>query len=416
MTYRLISAFGLFVMIALAWGLSENRAKVNWRLTGWALALQLGLGLILFPTGFDDRIFVWVDKLFGVITTSSKAGAAFLFGSLTESFTLTEIAVEGAQGAFTVNATIAFHVLPIIIFVSCLAAILYHLRVIQAGVKAMSWLMARTLKTSGAETFGAALLVFLGVESMPTLRGYLQSMTRSELCTVMTVFMSTVAADVMVIYATFGAAPGHLLAASLMSAPAAILISKLMVPETDTPQTAGAASVDVPVESHNIFDAASRGASQGLYLALNVGAILIAFIALIALLNTILAALHLAAIETIFGWLFYPFAFLLGVPKEDIASVAQLLGTKTTSNEFIAYMNMSAMIENGQLQPRSIAIATYALCGFANPGSLGILLAALSGLIPDRRKEITELSIKSFIGGTLAVFMTACIAGMLIVV
>lgn len=414
MEYRFISAAGLGVMIGLAWLLSENRSKVSWRLVGWALSLQVGLGLLIFPTGFGTLLFDGVESVFGAITTASKAGSSFLFGNLTEVILFNPGAVQGAEGLYIINAVLAFHVLPIIIFVSCLAAILYHLRVVQAAVRLMTWLMTRSLKTSGAETFGAALLIFFGIEAMPTLKGYLKTMTRSELCTLMTVFMATVAADVMVIYATFGAEPGHLLAASLMSAPAAILIAKLLVPETETPVTRGATKVEVPVESHNLVDAAARGASQGLQLALNVGALLIAFVSLIALINLILQSLTPYSFEELVSWIFYPFAFLMGVPREDIGSVAQLLGTKTVLNEFIAYAKMDGMVQSGTLHPRSVVIATYALCGFANPGSLGILIAGLAGLVPERRKDITQLGIKAFIGGTLAVFMTACIAGIFV--
>lgn len=411
---RLISFGGLLIMILIAWGFSENRKQVPWRLVVYALGLQAILAVLVLRTGFGQAFFEWVRSGFVLITDASLQGSTFLFGNLTQVFVLSEDAVLGAHAPLVINGVVAFKVLPIVIFVSALGAVLYHLHVIQALVRLMSWLMSRTLKTSGAETFGASILVFLGIESMPTLKGYLADMTRSELCTIMTVFMATVAADVMVIYANFGAEPGHLLAASLMSAPAAILIAKLLVPETETPRTQDASVIPVQVESHNLIDAAARGASEGLSLALNIGALLIVFVSMIYLLNVILSALIGITFTQIMGWVFYPFALVMGVPREDVGLVAQLLGTKTVVNEFIAYSDMNTMIEAGKLSPRSITIATYALCGFANPGSLGILIAGLSGLVPERRREITQLGIKSFIGGTLAVFMTACFAGMLI--
>jgi CNT family concentrative nucleoside transporter len=217
----------------------------------------------------------------------------------------------------------------------------------------------------------------------------------------------------MVVYANFGAEPGHLLAASLMSAPAAILISKLMVPETEEPETRGTVRVKVPVESHNVLDAAARGTGEGLHLALNVGAMIIAFIGIVYLLDLLLSALTGLTFVGVMGYVFRPFAFLLGVPSKDVATVAELLGTKTVLNEFLAYFSLSQLPEDA-LSPRSRMVATYALCGFANPGSLGILIAGLTGIVPERRKDIVQLGLKAFVGGTLACFMTACVAGILL--
>lgn len=413
MTYRLISAAGLLVMIALAWGLSENRRKVDWRLVATALGLQFALAVVVLRTKMGERFFVAVNKAFSIVSEASNEGAQFLFGNLTKSFTLADSAVLDVEGPLFINGVVAFSVLPVVIVVSCMAGILYHLRVIQFLVRMMSAVMRRTLRTSGAESLGVALLVFLGIESMPTLKGYLRFMTRSELLTVMTAFMATVAADVSLIYASFGAEPGHILAASLMSAPAAILIAKIMLPETDTPRTLGAGGLEIEVESTNVVDGAARGASEGLTLALNIGGLLIAFISVTYLINISFTAVIGYSFTEMMGWFFTPFAFLMGIPTEDIAAVGQLLGTKTVINEFIAYADLNTLIENGTLSPRSITIATYALCGFANPGSLGILLACLAGLVPDRRKDIMSLGFKSLIAGTLAVFMTACIAGIL---
>ena len=413
MSYRLMSAVGLVAMIGIAWLLSENRRRVDWRLVGIGVALQFALGLLVLRTPFGERFFEIVRAGFIFITEASDEGARFVFGNLTKSFTLTEEAVIGAEGPLFINGVVAFSVLPTIIVVSCLAGVLYHLRVIQFFVRMMAWLMQRTLRTSGAETFAASLLVFLGIESMPTVKGYLRTMTRSELLTVMSAFMATVAASVSLIYATFGAEPGHILAASLMSAPAAILIAKLMVPETEVPVTQGTARVEVEVESHNVMDGAARGASDGVMLALNVGGLLIAFISLMFMINAGFSWIFGMSFTEIMGWVFRPFAFLMGVPREDIGAVGQLLGTKTILNEFVAYADMKTMIDAGTLSPRSVTIATYALCGFANPGSLGILIAGLAGLAPERRKDVTQLGIKSLVAGTLAVFMTACVAGML---
>ncbi|NIA16648.1 MAG: NupC/NupG family nucleoside CNT transporter [Nitrospiraceae bacterium] len=397
---RLISLAGLFVMLALAWLLSENRRKVPWRIVLWGLALQLIFGLLVLRTAFGRTFFDHVRAAFGILTDATKEGAGFVFGNLPVNY--------------DIGAIIAFQVLPVIIFVSSLAAILHHLRITQFVVRTLAYAMRRTMKTSGAETFGASLLVFLGIESLTAIRVYLRDMTRSELCTLMTTFMATIAASVMVAYASFGAEPGHLLAASLMSAPAAILISKIMVPEQDKPKTSGDAPITVPVESHNVVDAAARGASDGLMLALNVGAMLIAFIGLIYLIDLAVARVTGSTFPEIMGWVFRPFAFLMGVPRADIAEVAQLLGKKTVLNEFLAYADLKGFIDAGTLSPRGVTIATYALCGFANPGSLGILLGAMTGMIPERRAEVVNLGLRAFIGGTLACFTTACMAGLLL--
>ena len=394
---RLISFLGLFVFLFVAWLLSENRWRVNWRLVIWGLGLQFLFAIAFLWTPLKGPVFRGMSKVVDVLTESTLEGANFVFGT------------ELPQ-----TVTLAFQVLPVIIFVSALSAILYHLRVIQVAVRSIAWLMRRTLKTSGAETLGAALLIFVGIEASSAIRTYLRNMTRSELCTVMTTFMATIAGSVMVIYAKMGAQAGHLLAASIMSAPAAIVISKIMVPETTAPETAGDVSIELDVESHNLLDAAARGTSVGLQMALNVGAMLIVFIGLVHLLDMLLNVTVGTSFETIMSYVFYPFAFLMGVPGGDVSQVAQLLGTKTVINEFLAYVDLQAAIQHNVLQPRSIMIATYALCGFANPGSIGIMIAGLDTLIPERRVEVSALSIKAFIGGTLACFITASIAGALL--
>ena len=239
-------------------------------------------------------------------------------------------------------------------------------------------------------------------------------MTRSELCTLMTTFMATIAGSVMVVYAALGAEAGHLLTASLLSAPAAILISKLLVPETGEPETRGEGRIRASVDTHNVIDAAAKGTSEGLHIALNVGALVLVFIALIYLLNLILDGLIGFTFIDVMGYIFRPFALLLGIPWRDAGAVGELLGTKTVMNEFVAYLSLQSLITAGELSRRSIMIATYALCGFANPGSLGIAIGVLTGLVPERRRDIVQLGVKSFIGGTLACFMTACVAGILL--
>ncbi len=421
---RGISVLGLVAMLSVAWLLSENRRSVAWRVVAWGVGLQFAFAVLVLRTRFGRLIFEGVKAGFDLITEASNAGAAFVFGNLHRVLLFDEAAVIGETGPESVSpliisAVVAFQVLPVIIFVSALSAMLQHVGVVQLVVRAMAWVMRRTLKTSGAETFGTALLAFLGIESCSAIASYMKDMTRSEVFTLMTGFLATIAVSVMVAYAGFGAEPGHLLAASIMSAPAALVMAKLLVPETHTPQTRGAEHIEIPVESRNLFDAASRGGGIGLTMALNVGAMLIVFVGLIHLLDFGVIAVTGVFTESgltttqIIGWVFRPFALLMGVPAADVPTVGELLATKSVFNEFLAYEAMQEQIAAEALQERSITIATYALCGFANPGSLGILLGALAALIPDRRDEVAALCVKAYLAGTLACFSTACVAGIL---
>ncbi len=397
MSPRWVSLFGLFVMLFLAWALSERRNAVPWRVLFWGIGLQFAIGAVLLPTRLKLAAFAWAGKVTDVLTAASLEGAGFVFGDL---------AKDPSYGSL-----VAFQVLPVIIFVSALSGVLYHFHFIQAAVRMATWLMRRTLKTSGAETVGAVLLVLLGIESIAVIRAYVKSMTRSELCTIMTAFMATIAGSVMVVYAGFGAEPGHLLTASLMSAPAAIAISKLLVPELEHPATAGYVRIYLPVESHNFVDAAARGTSQGLSLALNVGAMLIAFLGLVYVADLLFGAVTGYTFKETVGWFFRPFAILMGAPRADARILGELLGTKTVLNEFLAYVDLQA-VEG--LSDRGRMIATYALCGFANPGSLGILIAGMTSIAPERQKDIVQLGFRAFAGGTLACFATACVAGVLL--
>jgi len=399
-TLRLISAFGLLVMLAIAWSLSENRKAISWRLVAWGLALQFAIALAVLKTPLRDAIFPQAEAAVNVLTDATLAGASFVFGKLPTD-----------QG---IGAIFAFQVLPVIIFVSALSAVLHHLRVIQTIVGVIAWLMQRTLKTSGAETFCAALQIFLGIEASTAVRAYIERMTRSELCVIMTTYMGTIAGSVMVVYSTFGAEAGHLLTASFMTAPAAILLAKILVPETEKPITAGGEKIQVPVETHNIVDAAAHGTAQGLQMALHVGATLIVFIGLVYLLDLIFQSITGTTFVDTLGYVFRPVAWLLGIPSQDVAEVAKLLGKKTVLNEFVSYLDLKVLIETNAISQRSITIATYALCSFANPGSIGITLAGLDAIAPSRRADVAKLCFKAFVGGALASLMTACIAGVIL--
>ena len=333
-------------------------------------------------------------------------------------------------GASYSPANFAFFVLPSIIFFGALSAVLEYWGVIPAVVRALGWALRQALGVSGAESLAAAANVLAGQTEAPLLvRRYLDRMTDSELMSVMTGGFATVAGGVLVAYYSMGIDPGQLLTASLLSAPAALLLAKLMRPETDVPETAGGAEIDRPIAYHNALDAASAGAAEGVKLAINVGAMLIAFLGLIALANILLGALGGAADEACgwFGlrlldpdwtlekglsWLFRPVAWALGVPAGDRAAVAELLGVKTVLNEFLAYDSLSKMTD-AELSPRGRMIAVYALCGFANLSSVGIQMGALAFLAPNRRASVAALAFKAMIAGTLAAFLTACVAGML---
>jgi CNT family concentrative nucleoside transporter len=380
---RLISVGGLAVMLGIAWAISENRRKFPRRIFLWGIGLQVVLAFIVLRTEAGRVLFDGVRFMVDDVIESSDAGAKLLFGSLIKDQ--------------TIGAVMAFHVLPIIIFISAISAIL------------MAWVMHKTMKISGAEALASALLVFLGIEATTAIREYILKMTRSEIFVIMTAFMATIAGSVMVIYMTFGADPGHLLTASLMSAPAAIVIAKIMIPETDKPVTAGSVEFRPPKTTVNLVDAAATGASQGLKLALNIGAMLIAFVGLVYLVNLALGVVGLK-LEEMMGWVFYPFALAMGISPDDAQTASQLLGVKTVLNEFLAYLQFQ---DATFADPRSRTIVIYALCGFANPGSIAILIGGLGGIDPDRRGTYAKLGVRALVAGTLAAFTTACIAGVL---
>lgn len=399
MGYRFVSFLGLLVMLGLAWLLSERRRLVRLRVVAWGLGLQLFLALFVLRTRPGHWLFGAVNSFFQGVLAFTNEGAKMLFGDLVRAIP--------APG----EAYVAFQVLPIIVFVASLSAVLYHLKVIQVTVRAMARLMQRTMRISGAESVASALLVFMGIESVTAVGKYIARMTRSELFVVMTAFLATIASSVMGAYVLFGAKAGHLLAASLMSAPAAIVIAKIMIPEAGTPLTAGRVEFEPDITTLNVMDAAASGAAQGMKLAINIAAMLIAFLALVAMVNYALEAVVGLKLQELFGYVFAAFAAAMGVPKGEWLAVGRLLGIKTVLNEFLAYQEMQGMAE---LSERARTISTYALCGFANFGSVAILIGGLSGVAPERRGEVAALGIKALIAGTLAAFMTACYAGMLV--
>jgi CNT family concentrative nucleoside transporter len=404
---RAVSVLGLVSMIAIAWLFSTDRRRMPWRIVGWGVAIQLGFGVLLLKTAAGAPFFDGMNALSKALMTYTDEGARFVFGSLADT-----------------EFSIAIHVLPIIIFMGSVFAVLYHLGIMQRVVDAMSALLSRTMHTSGAESLAAVANLFLGMtESALLVKPYLERMTRSELFLLMTMGMATVAGSVMLSYVGMlggGDFAGHLATASLLSAPAGILISKVMIPETETPETFAKSRTIPPTGAVNVIDAAAQGALAGMRLAAYVGALLLAFVALIALLNASIATTggwfgaEDLSLQKLLGLALAPIAWLMGVPWSDASQVGALLGMKTVLNEFIAYGQLADLMAAGALAPRSAVIASYALCGFANFGSLAILLGGIGGLAPSRRPEVAQLGLRSILSGSLATFMTGCVAGILI--
>lgn len=404
---KFMSFIGLVVMIAVAYGLSSSRKDIKWKTVCTGIGLQLLFGLLILKTPFGMSVFDGAKEAFNGILNYTTEGSKFIFGDLTN--------VSKSGFIF------AFMVLPTIIFMSSLMSVLYHIGIMQKVVEGTAKVMMKIMGTSGAESLSAAANIFVGQTEAPlVVKPFVEKMTKSELMALMTGGMATVAGGVLAAYVGMGIDAGHLLAASVMSAPAALVCAKLMVPETETSTTEGVAKVDLPKTNANVIDAAAHGAGEGLSLALNVGAMLLAFIALIAMLNGMLGwvgelvGLPQLSFEFLIGYVFAPFAFLMGVPWDECVQVGVMLGKKTVVNEFVAYLDLQAAVEAGTISERAVTITTYALCGFANFSSIAIQLGGIGGLAPNRRQDLAKLGMKSLIAGTLACFMTACIAGIML--
>lgn len=407
---KLISFAGLITMIGICYALSTSRKNINWRTVISGVLLQLIFGLLILKTKMGFVFFEGTKKFFISLLAYGQEGASFVFGSL-------------ATGTFSSNIQTGFifatMVLPTIIFFSSLMGVLYHLGIMQKIINIAASFMRKIMGTSGAESFAAAANIFVGQTEAPlAIRPYLDKMTRSELLALMTGGLSTVAGGVLIAYVGLGISGGHLLAASVMSAPAALVCAKLLLPETETPETAYAEAVGSSKTTKNVIDAAAVGAEEGLKLALNVAAMLIAFIALVAMANGIFSftgsfiGYPQLSIELITGYLFAPLAFLIGTPWNECFIMGSLLAKKLVLNEFVAYLDLTSHLKT--LSPRSITIATYALCGFANFSSVAIQVGGIGTLAPKRRKDLATLGIRSLVGGTIACLMTATIAGIFI--
>jgi CNT family concentrative nucleoside transporter len=438
---------GILLLVGISFILSNNKSKINWRLVGGGLALQLifavlilkgeSLRQIFAPLGWPKDFFNWISYFFVLVLNFTSAGAQFVFGNLAK-----PPGAEGSLGSF-----FAFQVLPTIIFFASLMSLLYYLGIMQLIVKGMAWVMAKTLGTSGAESLSNSANVFVGQTEAPLMiKPFLNKMTKSEILTIMVGGMATIAGGVMAAYiqilgSAYAVKHGipleqaqqlfatHLLGASVMAAPAGIVISKIMYPETEEPVTKGTVRVEVEKNASNIIEAAANGAADGWKLAINVGAMLIAFIALIALVNYLLNGLgeiinvneslkanfgQPLSFQLLIGLVLQFVAFGIGVPWEDALSFGSLLGVKVVLNEFVAYTEMGTLVEVGKiLNEKTILMLTYALCGFANFSSIAIQIGGISPLAPDRKSDIAALGIKAVIGGVIATLMTATLAGLL---
>ena len=404
---------GLVVILGIAYLFSTNRRAINASTVAWGLGLQIVFALIVLETTVGQRTFQTLGRGIERLLDFAGVGASFVFGPLGDKQAWPKImtTVLGPEGV-QYGVIFAFQVLPTIIFIAALFAILYYFGVMQLVVRLFAWLMHRVMRASGAESLNVAASIFMGQTEAPlTIRPYLPDMTESELMTVMTSGMAHISGGIMAAYIAFGIQPEHLLTAVIMTAPGTLLMAKMFVPETSTPETMGSVKLEVPRTDVNVIDAAGRGTGEGLHLALNVGAMLISFLALIALVNSLLGLAGLS-LQQIFGWAFAPVAWAMGVPWRDAPTIGNLLGTRMALNEFVAYSQLGPLKES--LDPRSFVIATFALCGFANFSSIGIQIGGIGALAPNRRHDLARLGLRAMMAGTLANFVTATIAGFLL--
>ena len=416
--------FGLAVLIGIVFLFSNNKKAVDWKLVATGVVLQIAFAALVLLVPGGREVFDWLGQVFVKILSFVNAGSSFIFGSMMD--------------VKTYGFIFAFQVLPTIIFFAALMGVLYHLNVMQAVVRAMTWGITKVMRVSGAETTSVCASVFIGQTEAPlTVRPYIPKMTESELITMMIGGMAHIAGGVLAAYVGMlgGGDPvqqafyaKHLLAASIMAAPATLVVAKLLIPETGTPLTRGTVKMEVEKTSSNIIDAAAAGAGDGLRLALNIGAMLLAFIALIALVNWPLTWIgEVTGLQTllgkptdlsmIFGYVLAPIAWVIGVPWQDATTVGSLIGQKIVLNEFVAYLQLADIV-NGKVAGTSLTaegrlIATYALCGFANFSSIAIQIGGIGGLAPERRADLARFGLRAVLGGTIATLMTATIAGVL---
>jgi CNT family concentrative nucleoside transporter len=406
---RFTGLLGLVVILAVAWLFSTHKRAIKLRIIAWGMGLQLAFALLVLKTDFG-KLFQAIGRGVNAMLGYTEAGASFVFGDAL------------GKGTGPYGVIFAFQVLPIVIFIASFFAILYYLGVMQWIVKGMAIGMQKVMGVSGAESLNVAASIFMGQTEAPlTIRPFIAGLTESELFTIMASGMAHVSGAVMAAYVKIaGVSIEHLLTAVIMTAPATIMLAKIFIPETEKPATAGKVEVKIENKAVNVIDAAAQGAGDGLHLALNIAGMLIAFLALIAMCNGILGGLHSMrymgwlpeSLEKIFGIVFAPVAWVMGVPWKDAPAIGDLLGTRLVLNEFVAFLKLGTI--KSTLDPRSFTIATYALCGFANFSSIAIQIGGIGALAPNRRSDLARLGLRAVAAGSMANFMSACIAGMLL--
>ncbi len=406
--YNFVSVGGLVALMAFAWLLSANRRRMNWRVIGWGVGIQLLIGALVFWTPGSREAFLWLNRVVVKLLDAATHGQKFLFGAL---------AVEPGR-AGSLGFILAIQGLPLIIFFSAVMGLLYYWRVMPLIIRGFAWVFTRLMGISGAESLCTSSNIFVGIESATTIRPYLGRMTRSEFCTILTAGMATVASSVMGVYVlylgpVFDTIAGHLISASVLSAPAAIVMSKILLPEDGQPATLGR-HVDLSYERESgAVEAVISGAMAGVKLVVGVCALLIAFLGMIAVVNLALGWCGLPALETLLGYVFYPFALVMGVPPEDAMAAAELLGLRSIATEVPAYEGLAKLAASGQLASpgRTFVVTAYALCGFAHVASLAIFVGGTAALVPERRRDLAAVGPRALLAATLACLMTGAVAG-----
>ncbi len=421
--YNLVSLFGIVVLLGIAFLFSNNRNKINYRIIYWGIGIQIIFAVFIFLIPVGAKFFLYLNDIVVQIMNSSAAGAKFLFGRLA-----LPPGTQNEYGETSLGFYLAFQALPTIIFFSALVSILYFYGIMQKVIKGFSYVFTKLMRISGAESLSAASNIFVGIESAFTIRPFLNRMTKSELCTVLTAGMATVSSNILALYIftlhnEFPTIAAHLISASILSAPAAIIMSKVLFPETETPETLGLKVNPHYKKESSLFESIINGSSSGVRLIVGIAAVLVAVIGLVALVDLFLGLMGTNinsltnsdfkySLANIFGYIFYPLTLILGIPFSDVLEASKIIGERIIVTEVVSYQDLSLAIKDGVItNPRSITIITYALCGFAHLASMAIFVGGISAIATERRREIASLGFRSLFAATLACLMTACIAG-----
>ncbi len=417
-----LNILGFFILLLTAWLLSNNRKLVSWRVVVGGLGLQVAFALFIFVVPIGTDFFLLVNNVVMAVLNSASAGTTFLFGRLA-----LPPGSESTSGEASLGFILALQALPTIVFFAALVGVLYYLGIMQKIIRLFAYVFTRLMRVSGAESLCAASNIFVGIESAFVIRPFLRTMTRSELCTILTAGMATVASSMLAVYifmlkAKFPTIAGHLVSASIMNAPSAVVMSKILFPETDTPETLGQ-NVKLSYEKeNNIFEAIINGANSGVKLVVGICALLLAFLGIVALVDKIFLFLGGIlnnwagwqidwSLKGLLGYIFYPYTILIGIPFKDAIPIARIIGERMIVTEVTAFQDLSTLLNTMSLSPRSVVITTYALTGFAHVASLAIFVGGISALVPERLRDLSRLGFRALLGATLACLMTACIAG-----